>query len=880
MKFSAGYRSLAVRINLTIAALTIGFFVVVTCVSVWHEYDQAKTRLNAQSEGVADFVAQIVRTPLWEMDMRRLNELLASVMEHYPIILNITLMTSDGAVLNRSASEPAPGKDRKFSPDYYSSLNRTITYFGRNVGELRITFSGESVRSAVRGTIQFNGIIVGAIVAVLFIGLSTMLKREVFGPLRRVGQAASEIAQGRLDTAIAWDKDDEIGGLCQDLEHMRLSLQDTIDKLTEARIHLEKRVEERTRELAQSQASLKATVDNMAEGLVMVDASRNVSLFNARVLELFQIKPEHVERPFDFFSELERFVSGGNGQGVDLAANEAEAGLDQPYVKEIVAGPRILEMRHSPMSGGGFVRTFADITERKRAQDELIEAYEFRRRLLSTAATAIFIVDSEKTVLSVNEEFTSITGYSADEIVGKKCSYFSADTCGHVCIMFDEGAQEKVTRRQCVLKRKDGALLSVLKNSSRIFDRRTNAYQGIESFVDVTALSKARQDAEAASKAKSDFLARMSHEIRTPMNAVIGMTDLALQTELDEEQAEYIKAVKTSADALLKIINDILDFSKIEAGKLELVKERFSLRDTAAGVIALIEPLARAKGLELSHEIESSVPDDVVGDPGRLRQVMLNLLGNAVKFTDEGRVSLRVEVESAISPEGIIFHFSVSDTGIGIPDDRIAAVFDAFEQGNATDSRRRLGTGLGLAISKQLVHAMGGRISVESQLGKGSVFHFTVRLGTPRGAERKPAPDESASAPEAPTRTARPRRILLAEDNPINQVVAVRLLEKMGHSVTVAENGKKALEALEHGDFSLILMDVQMPEMDGIETTRAVRRAEEHTGRRIPIIAMSAYAMESDIETCLRAGMDGHVPKPVDRRRLFETIEKLDIPDN
>ncbi|MBM4440043.1 MAG: GAF domain-containing protein [Candidatus Rokubacteria bacterium] len=375
---------------------------------------------------------------------------------------------------------------------------------------------------------------------------------------------------------------------------------------------------------------------------------------------------------------------------------------------------------------------------------------------------------------------------------------------------------------------------------------------------------------EVASRHKSEFLAHMSHELRTPMNGVIGMAELALGTELTEVQRDYLTTVKVSAESLLSLINDILDVSKIEAGRLELEAVPFSLRQTVDLVVKSLAHPARQKGLTLAASLAPGVPDGVVGDPGRLRQVLVNLVGNALKFTAQGGITVSVAEERGDAAPAPL-HIAVTDTGIGIAPEHQAKVFEAFTQADASTARRFGGTGLGLTISSQLVRMMGGRIWVESEPGRGSTFHFTVRL--PRAAA--PVASEAVADPSRPAArtTARPRRVLLAEDSVPNQKVARGFLERWGHTVEVAGNGRAALAALERAAFDLVLMDVHMPEMDGFEATAAIR-AREGAGARIPIIAMTADAMQGDRERCLAAGMDGYVTKPVVPTDLFDAIER------
>ena len=765
-------------------------------------------------------------------------------------------------------------------------------------------------------------LLIFAIILFISIFISSVISRTITRPLRRLHEGTEEITKGNLDYKVGTPSPDEVGQLSRAFDEMTTNLKKSREELEDYSRNLEEKIEVRTRELSD---------------------------------------------------------------------------INQDLEKEII--------------------------ERKQIEETLNKSQQELTSVFKSSPESLIYHDEQGTILKINPRFTEVFGYTLNELEGRNINegmIFPRDKTKEESKKITQTVLEKgLIRIETIRKKKDGTLFPVVISASPIIIKGKS--KGIIAiYSDITKeklaekeIIKAKKEAELANQAKSAFLASMSHEIRTPMNAIIGMGELMKNTTLNDEQKEYLDMLRISADNLLNVINDVLDISKIESGHIEIEKIEFNLWELIESIGVTLGIKASQKKLELLCYSNPDVPQYVMGDPTRLRQILINLAGNSLKFTEKGEIAINVKILKR-EDEKVSLHFTVKDTGIGIPKEKQAKIFESFSQVDSSTTRKYGGTGLGLSICKQLAEQMGGKIWVESEVSKGSTFHFTlpsVVVEKPEGREEKiespeiknlrvlivddnytnrmilreivslwgalpkEAEDGSSALEELkfaidrskpyqlilsdknmpgmdgfelikkireipehkkvpiiilssdrgesdlkkikelsisdfilkPVRRSRLYnaivkvivketsksvvkkydigsaikdklfKVLLAEDNLINQKLTVRLLEKQGWQISVANNGNEVLNLLDKNKFDFILMDVQMPEMDGIEATREIRKREEETGKHVPIIALTANAFKEDKKKCLEAGMDEYATKPIKINEIFSVIEKIFI---
>jgi PAS domain S-box-containing protein len=875
-------------------------------------------------------------------------------------------------------------------------------------------------------------LILQAILLLVGVVLSFVVARRFTRPVLQLADSASRIARGDLSARVPATSSDEIGALAASFNQMA-------EQLSQSRLQMEDRIEQRTGELRESQKELRrktqilrSVLDSMADGVIVADQHGKFLLWNPAAEQIVGIGPQKVD-PQKWSQVYGCYLPDGETlcPPDELPLIRALHGESVGPVELFLRNPDILQgtwvsITARPLKNDrgelrGGVVVIQDITKARRSHLDLELRDAKNRAILDTTHEAFVAIDESSIIREWNSQAEVTFGWKPEEVMGRPLQeiiipqrYREQHHRGIVHFLATGEGPLLNRRLELQALHHDGHEFPVEMTITAV--PQEGGYLFAAFVHDITDMKRAAQElrdakeaAEAASRAKSAFLATMSHEIRTPMNAVIGMTELLLDTRLSSTQREYLVMVRDSGESLLAVINDILDFSKIEAGRFDLEMAPFDLKECLGDTMKSMAVRAHRKQLELACHLPRGVPDLVIGDRLRLRQIVVNLVGNAIKFTNEGEIVLEASTQQQTA-DRIEIHFVVRDTGIGIPPEKQQVIFEAFEQADESMARRFGGTGLGLAISARLVELMGGRIWVKSQEGEGSEFHFTASFGVGEHLSRPKSPasckmsglkvlvvddnqtncrvledmlsswqmqprcvndgekaldlmrlqqeegnsfdlvlldarmpgldgfavadqikhdenlgsavimlltssdqqDEIArcqslgiaahltkpikqselfnaiaetlglsveTAGEEPSEPqpafVPPLKILLADDSVVNQRLALALLEPHGHQMTMVSNGREALAQRQSHQFDLILMDIQMPEMDGLEATRLIREFEMPRGEHVPIIAMTAHAMKGDREQCLAAGMDGYVTKPVRVRELFAAIAEF-----
>lgn len=686
-------------------------------------------------------------------------------------------------------------------------------------------------------------------------------------------------------------------GSCVDVTELKTS-----DSLLEDYAeNLERMIQDRVCALHEKENQLKYFLDSLPDMAWIKDHNGAYLMVNSAFASFYGMPKESFagKTAFDVLPESEARMEAEEdvrvaleGATITREMKHEKAGGQTIYF-EVLKRP-IYNHVDEIMGNTGIAR---DITERKRAEIILKNANEELERQVAERTvklnreknmielfynlvpSGVFTTDFNCIVSSWNKSAELITGFSESEVVGKTCPFKIDGLCLGKPINLSALAGKLFVVKEGEFTRKDGRTIYVIKKTTAIRDDEGKITGRIENFEDITERRKVEQqilnahsEAERANRMKSEFLANMSHEIRTPLNSIIGFSDMLFATSLTEEQMDCLGHIKTSGQTLLSLINDILDFSKIEAGRLELERVEFDLNRVIYEVAGIVTPLLEAKKIMIGLPNTWALKNQLMGDPGRIRQVILNFTTNAIKFSDGRDIDIFFELVSETQSDAV-FTLGVKDRGIGIAPEKLDQIFSPFVQADSSTTRRFGGTGLGLAISNQLVKMMGGeKIFVESRPGEGSRFYFTLRLkkgcliaGT---ALNRPETKLKETGEAAQKRRA---RILLAEDSSANAALMTKLMRLLGHDMTIAENGLKAVEAVRRSKFDLVFMDVQMPEMDGIEATRKIRE----TDASIPIVAMTASAMKDDVDACLAAGMNGYTSKPINVTEIGALIKKF-----
>lgn len=634
-----------------------------------------------------------------------------------------------------------------------------------------------------------------------------------------------------------------------------------------------------------SAVQLKAVIDTAVDGIIIIDRDARVRLYNLACERLFGYAAEEVlgQNVRMLMPEPYRREHNGYISNYHTTGERKIIGIGREVVgqrKDGTTFPMELSVGETEAEGGRvFVGIIRDISERKQAEEALRSSEATMRAVIETAVDGVIIIDAKARIRIYNPACEKLFGYGPADVLGKNVRMlmpqpYRDEHDGYVSNYQNTGVRKIIgIGREVVGQRKDGTTFPMELSVGEAVANGEKVFVGI--IRDITERQQAAEavtaavQAEAANRAKSDFLATMSHELRTPMNGILGMTGLLLDSQLNAEQRDFAEAVLKSGETLLALLNNILDLSKIEAGRFDIYERPFDLYEVLDGITAIWESQAARKGLEFFVANDVRGFDHLRGDPDRLRQILVNLIANAVKFTSQGFVALRVKRETMLGTK-LMLRFEIKDSGIGIAPSVQGRLFRKFEQADPATSRTYGGSGLGLAICSQLAGLMGGEIGLESALGRGSTFWVVLPFTL---VEVTPDDDDSDLDLNVQEAVSEPLHILVAEDHPYNQKLMMARLTGDGHRVRIANNGREAVELAGAHDFDLILMDVRMPEMDGIQATAEIRKLPAPYGQ-VPIVAVTAHVMKGDRERYIEAGMDDYVSKPVDFHALMQVSRR------